>query len=324
MKYALLALIYLLSRSLAFLMTRPNFNLGSQQITRLMHPKAALVEPVFTDVSLVERMAQPVDPGPYTLYIKDMALNIWGVLYGLSIFITATLIFPFIIIITIMSDLFGNKSQRRVLDWAIHLWANTAMGFLLTRVELIGAENLPKHNETVVYVPNHTSFMDIMIMSGFIPRPFKYLSKAEIFNIPIIGQAMLMAKHVFIKRDSVESIFKVTEETVQHLIDGNSMVVFAEGSRSRDGKLKAFKKGAFQMAKRAGAKIIPVSIGNIHRFMPSSAILPLAPIRHVYVKIHNPIEMDENTKVSVVRKQCFTAVNSGLPSFQQFVHVDED
>jgi 1-acyl-sn-glycerol-3-phosphate acyltransferase len=57
------------------------------------------------------------------------------------------------------------------------------------------------------------------------------------------------------------------------------MVLFAEGSRSPDGRLRTFKKGAFQMAKAAGVKVVPVSIGNLHRWMPNTAILPLAPIR---------------------------------------------
>ena len=115
----------------------------------------------------------------------------------------------------------------------------------------------------------------------------------------------------------------MTDHVVEHLENGNSVVVFAEGTRSRDGKLKAFKKGAFQMAKRAGVKIVPVSLGNVHRWMPENAALPLGRMRHVYVKVHPQIEVTPDTKISVLRKECFAAVNSGLPPFQQFVEEEE-
>ena len=62
------------------------------------------------------------------------------------------------------------------------------------------------------YVPNHTSFMDILVLSGFVPRPFKYLSKSEIMDIPVIGWAMNLAKHVFLKRDDLKSTMEVSDD----------------------------------------------------------------------------------------------------------------
>ena len=198
----------------------------------------------------------------------------------------------------------------------MHLWANAALQLTFCSPRVYGLENLPKHGETVMYVPNHTSFVDILVLSGFVPRPLKYLSKSEIADIPVIGWAMNLAKHVFLKRDNLKSTMEVTETCVQRLIDGNSMVLFAEGTRSPDGALRTFKKGAFQMAKEAGVKVVPVSIANLHRWMPSTALLPLAPIRQIYIKIHPAIETKDQ-KVSQIRAKCFEAVNSGLPAYQQ-------
>lgn len=98
------------------------------------------------------------------------------------------------------------------------------------------------------------------------------------------------------------------------------MVLFAEGTRSPDGILKGFKKGAFQMAKAAGVRVVPVSIGNLHRWMPPTALLPLAPIRDIFIKIHPPIET-KDVPVSAIRAQCHDAVNSGLPPYQQSRNV---
>lgn len=194
------------------------------------------------------RQSLPIKVGP-SLNIKGKLLTIWGVLYAVSTFVTALIVLPFMFISSKFCDLFGNKKQRKVLDWVVHIWAKFSMLLLLTRPRLYGRENLPAPGETVIYVPNHTSFMDILILSGFVPRPFKYLSKDEIKNIPVIGTAMNLAQHVFLRRDDLKSTLEVTETVVRRLGDGNSMVLFAEGTRSPDGSLKAFKKGAFQMAK---------------------------------------------------------------------------
>jgi 1-acyl-sn-glycerol-3-phosphate acyltransferase len=70
------------------------------------------------------------------------------------------------------------------------------------------------------------------------------------------------------------------------------------------------------MAKAAGVRIVPVSIGNLHRWMPPSALLPLAPIRQVTITVHPPIDTKDKP-ISQIRSQCFEAVNSGLPSFQK-------
>ena len=70
------------------------------------------------------------------------------------------------------------------------------------------------------------------------------------------------------------------------------------------------------MAKRAGVRVVPVTLGNLHRWMPPSALLPLAPMRNVYIQIHPPIDTANRT-VSEIKKLCFDAVNNGLPPYQQ-------
>lgn len=262
-----------------------------------------------------ERLIQPVKLGPH-LNIKGRVLNLWGVLYALTTFAVAMAVIPFMVISAGVINLFGNPKQRRFLDWIVHFWAGLAMRLSFCFPQVYGLENLPPSNETVVYVPNHTSFVDILLFSGFVPRPFKYLSKAEILKIPVIGLGMKLAMHVFLARGDLRSTLDATELCSQRLRDGNSMVLFAEGTRSADGRLQTFKKGAFQIAKAAGVRIVPVSIGNLHRLMPKQAILPIAPLRHAYIKIHPPIETANRT-ISEIRSQCHEAVNFGLPPYQQ-------
>ena len=80
------------------------------------------------------------------------------------------------------------------------LWAKGAMISLCYWPQLVGKENLPPADEPVVYIPNHCSYLDIFTLSGTVPRSFKYMSKQEILEIPIIGWAMQMAGHIGIKR----------------------------------------------------------------------------------------------------------------------------
>eukprot|EP01036_Dinobryon_divergens_P030382 gene30383-39620_t len=99
------------------------------------------------------------------------------------------------------------------------------------------------------------------------------------------------------------------------------MVLFAEGTRSLDGSLKKFKKGAFQMAKAAGVPVVPVSIGNLYRWMPPFSILPLAPIRHTYIQIHPAINTTDKS-VREIKKLCFEIKMS--PMNANLTYRDED
>ena len=266
-----------------------------------------------------EELMKPVIPGWFSLSIKRRALNLWGIFYTVSCLIYAVAILPFMVLTSWSIDLFASatyKRKRTILDWIVHMWSKAVLLTSGCKPTLYGEENLPPHGEPVLYVPNHTSFMDILTLSGFVPRPFKYLSKEEIVKIPVIGYAMKLAHHVFLKRNDITSIDAVAEAVSEKLKSGSSMVLFAEGTRSKDGVLRAFKKGAFQMAKAANVRIVPVSIGNLHRFMPPSALMPLAPLRNIYIKVHPPIDTLDVT-VNDLRYQTWEAVNSGLPPYQQ-------
>ena len=106
------------------------------------------------------------------------------------------------------------------------------------------------------------------------------------------------------------------KDTVATLENGNSVVTFAEGTRSKDGKLKKFKKGPFKMSSMANVRIIPVSICNMYRWMPSSALLPIAFPRRVEIKLHPPVDTAGRSEAEVC-KEVFDTVNAGLPTYQQ-------
>lgn len=105
-------------------------------------------------------------------------VSAWGMMYAITTFATALVVLPFMFVLSFVSDnVLNNKKRRKAVDWTVHLWAKVAMKACFTSPKVYGLENLPKHGETVMYVPNHTSFMDILMLSGFVPRPFKYLER---------------------------------------------------------------------------------------------------------------------------------------------------
>lgn len=142
------------------------------------------------------------------------------------------------------------------------------------RVRAVGLENIPA--QPCVFIANHVSNMDPLVFIPAIPRRVGILVKRELFRIPIFSSAMIWAQFTPVDRGDRESSGKSISAAAQILKEGLSYAIFAEGTRSADGRLRPFKKGGFTMAIEAGAPIVPVSIGGTQRLWPkgSWAITP--------------------------------------------------
>jgi 1-acyl-sn-glycerol-3-phosphate acyltransferase len=249
--------------------------------------------------------------------IKGLDFSIpFGALFLATVFGWVLVMYPPLLAAFGYSALFDPK-RRRLVDWVIHLWAKMAMLTMTYKPTVRGKENLPPASEAVMYIPNHCSYLDIFTLSGFLPRPFKYVSKIEVLRIPLIGWAMRLAGHIAIMRTDKRSQLQTFKDTVQALQDGNSVVTFAEGTRSKDGRLAAFKKGPVKMALKAGVRIVPVSIADLHRWMPDTALVPLGLPRGVVVTVHPPIDPAAAGGEEAAVAAVFAAVNSALPQHQQ-------
>jgi 1-acyl-sn-glycerol-3-phosphate acyltransferase len=144
-------------------------------------------------------------------------------------------------------------SALRVANWlaGIHV-----------RVE--GVENIPPG--ACVFVSNHASNADPAIVPA-IPRRIALLAKKEIFRIPIFSIAMRQGGLVSVDRSNKEAAAASVDTAIERLKGGLSFFVFAEGTRSPDGRLRPFKKGPFVMAIRAGVPIVPVSLVGTQNLM---------------------------------------------------------
>jgi 1-acyl-sn-glycerol-3-phosphate acyltransferase len=137
------------------------------------------------------------------------------------------------------------------------------------RVRAVGLENIPAR--PCVFIANHTSNLDPLVFIPAIPRRVGILVKRELFRIPIFSTAMMRAQFTPVDRGDRESSGKSVSAAARILKEGLSYAIFAEGTRSADGRLRPFKKGGFTMAIEAGAPIVPVSIAGTQRLLPKGS-----------------------------------------------------
>jgi 1-acyl-sn-glycerol-3-phosphate acyltransferase len=159
-------------------------------------------------------------------------------------------------ITTLMCSMFDDRK------WGFYpakIWSRFTCYFTFVRIEVEGRENIDK-NQSYVFVANHQSFYDIFAIYGWLNIPFKWVMKKELEKAPIIGIACKSAGHIFISRNQGKAALKSIEEAKKKLINGLSVVIFPEGSRTPNGEIGTFKRGAFQIATDLQLPIIPISI----------------------------------------------------------------
>lgn len=132
---------------------------------------------------------------------------------------------------------------------------------LETCTQVVNASNIPPVEQPAVYVANHLSFLDIFSLFH-LARPFKFISKTSNFFIPIIGWSMFLTGHIMINRTDKKSQIACLKQCGVVLSEGASVLFFPEGTRSDDGRMHGFKKGAFSVAAKAKVPVVPVTLVN--------------------------------------------------------------
>lgn len=144
---------------------------------------------------------------------------------------------------------------------AFYVYANP-----IWRCRVVGRSKLPWKGPAVI-VANHASLIDILVLFSLY-RPFKWVSKAENFKLPFIGWNMTLNDYVPLVRGKRSSIVRMMTECRKHLSRGMPVLIFPEGTRTKDGELQAFKDGAFQLALEAGCPVIPVAVHGTRDSLP--------------------------------------------------------
>jgi 1-acyl-sn-glycerol-3-phosphate acyltransferase len=135
---------------------------------------------------------------------------------------------------------------------------------------------------------NHQSALDIPVLLACVPLSFKFIAKRELFRIPLFGWAIRKAGYISIDRENPREALKAMEEAVGKIRDGTTVLVFPEGTRSPDGKLLPFMKGAFFLASRAAVPVVPLAIVGSNPLQPPGRAVP-GRKGHVTIHVGRPI-----------------------------------
>jgi 1-acyl-sn-glycerol-3-phosphate acyltransferase len=139
------------------------------------------------------------------------------------------------------------------------------------RLDVSGRETVGRKNPSV-FMANHLSFLDGPLLYYLIPRVVRVIPKKEIFRIPIIGWAMRFVGFVPVDRKGLESGRRSIEHATQLIkTKGYSYLIFPEGTRSRDGEMLSFRRGAFFLAINSQASIVPITIEGTYDLMPKGS-----------------------------------------------------
>jgi 1-acyl-sn-glycerol-3-phosphate acyltransferase len=146
-------------------------------------------------------------------------------------------------------------------------WGNVNLWGGGVRVDVHGLENIDP-SSSFVYAANHQSWFDIFTMLGKLPVQFRWLAKAELFKVFMLGPGMRAAGYIPIDRSNRRQAFRSISIAAQRIQEGTSVVIFPEGTRSPDGTLQDFKKGGFMLALQSQHPIVPISISGSHQIFP--------------------------------------------------------
>ncbi|HEX2571482.1 MAG TPA: lysophospholipid acyltransferase family protein [Polyangia bacterium] len=163
-------------------------------------------------------------------------------------------------------------------------WARLVLWIERVRVDVVGEEHLAT---PAILIINHVSLIDAVYVPAVVPRTVKFVIKKELGQIPLWGWALRAAGAVLIDRKDPRGAIASIRDAVEHLPAGWSMIVFPEGTRSRDGQLHPFKKGAFHLAIESKLPMIPLGAAGPLDIVPDGTVL----IRPgpVYVTVGAPI-----------------------------------
>ena len=203
----------------------------------------------------------------------------WLIIIPVSWLITALFAFLTITFSLLVNSKWTNK-------WIAPWWGKLIILITFCRVKIIDKHNV-EIGQSYIVVCNHQSLYDILTIYGYLPVEIKWVMKKELEKMPFVGIACKTLGHIFVDRRNSDKARQSLIDAKDDVSGGVSAFFFPEGSRSLDGELTHFKKGAFRMAKTLGLPILPITISGANKVMPTKS-LKICP-HEISLTIHQPI-----------------------------------
>ena len=191
----------------------------------------------------------------YALYGLYQYLIVWPIMVVLTLF---TAVFT-ILFVPFRNAEFVHKVQQ--------FWSRSFYRLMFLPVTVEGLEHI-NPGQSYVFVSNHQSMFDVWLIYGWLPVIFKWLMKAELRKVPFVGTACKAAGHIYVDRKNPKAALESMENVKKQLKDGICTVIFPEGTRTKDGQVGRFKRGAFQIALDLKLPIIPISLSGCYDVLP--------------------------------------------------------
>ena len=207
---------------------------------------------------------------------------------GFWVVLLCTSVLPFVLFFLFFP--FRNFRDRIVRLFAF-IFSRLAIFFTGSQYEIVGKENLPEGN--FLAVANHQNVLDIPAIVCAVPQKIGFVAKKELFKVPMLAMWMRLLGCVNMDRSSIRKSAVAVQRAAERLSQGYNLLIFPEGTRSKDGKIKKFKPGSVKMALQAGVPVVPFTcIGTASAFAKDNQIR---------VIIHPPVYPDGKTSSQVAR-----------------------
>lgn len=220
---------------------------------------------------------------------------IGSILFWLFLIVTSILFFPIAVLIRIFTALFDRRLvilHSFTSFWAsLYIWLNPFWRVTLVKNKKIN----PKH--TYLMISNHQSMVDIFALFRTFFH-FKWVSKAENFKFPFIGWNMRLNRYIEIQRGTTKGSVGMMRKAEATLKEGSSIFIFPEGTRSRDGRLGVFKRGAFELAKKLEVPILPLVVDGSSNALPVGSFI-LKGLHRIRIHVLDPIPIEKIQALSV-------------------------
>lgn len=166
------------------------------------------------------------------------------------------------------------------------IWARIFCWLTFVKVTVSGRDNISA-DTAYVFVANHQGAYDIFSIYGYLNHNFRWMMKSGLRSIPLVGYACEKSQQIYVDKSSPSALKRTMSRAESLLSKGMSIVVFPEGARSFDGKVRQFKRGAFTLAQEFNLPVVPVTIDGAYSVLPRTSKLPRP--GHIHLTIHKPI-----------------------------------
>ncbi len=224
------------------------------------------------------------------------------------LFPTFLVLFSILILFIVATVAIPNGKQLATKLYKLFGW----MGLKMVGINLTvsGLEKIDK-NKSYVVVGNHPSTLDIFTHIYGLPISIRFLTKSELFRIPIFSRVLKILGLPRIDRDSTSLDLNKINDSIQSVInDGNSIMVFPEGKRSNQKKLLPFKKGAAHIAKDFNLPILPIVSHNAHNLMIKGKVWFIS--GDIHLDVLDPVESSDDLDIDKVTELLFERIDQAL------------